>query len=104
MRERPRLASSAAKDVTKRPSGFRKETVQDAWDNAAPGAKPGSQACPNCAKDGDVAPGQGRRDWDIDHQPKWKDRDLSDKTRKEVLDEYNKDVRLRCPSCNRSDN
>jgi hypothetical protein len=29
---------------------------------------------------------------------------LSDMDRKQVLDEYNKDVRLRCPSCNRSDN
>ena len=56
-------------DVTKRPSSFRKKTVQDAWDNAAPGSKPGSKACPTCGKDVDVAPGQGRRDWDVDHQP-----------------------------------
>jgi filamentous hemagglutinin len=57
-----------------------------------------------CGKDVEVAPGQGRRDWDVDHQPKWKDRDLSGMDRKQVLDEYNKNVRLRCPSCNRSDN
>jgi len=33
----------------------------------------------------------------------WKENAISDKMRKQVLDEYNKDVRLRCPSCNRSD-
>ncbi len=42
--------------------------------------------------------------WDNDHQPKWKDRDLSGMDRKQVLDEYNKDTQLRCPSCNRADN
>ncbi|WP_411269341.1 GH-E family nuclease [Phytopseudomonas dryadis] len=93
-----------AKDVTKRPSSFRKKTVQDSWDNAADSSKPGAKACPTCGKDVEVVPGQGRRDWDVDHQPKWKDRDLSGMDRKQVLDEYNKDVRLRCPSCNRSDN
>ena len=40
----------------------------------------------------------------VDHQPTWKDRDLSGMDRKQVLDEYNKDVRLRCPGCNRADN
>ena len=94
----------ATKDVTKRPSSFRKKTVQDAWDNAAEGSRPGTKACPTCGKDVEVAPGQGRRDWDVDHQPKWKDRDLRGMDRKQVLDEYNKNVRLRCPGCNRSDN
>ncbi|WP_415774431.1 GH-E family nuclease [Paraburkholderia sp. J94] len=43
------------------------------------------------------------RDWDIDHQPAWSKRDLTDgTTRKEVLDEYNTGARLECPSCNRS--
>src|SRR6185295_2390285 len=78
--------------------------VQGAWDDAAPGSKSGSKACPTCGKDADVAPGDGRRDWEVDHQPKWKDRDLTGKTRQEVLDGYNEDVRLRCPSCKRSDN
>ena len=45
-----------------------------------------------------------KRDWDVDHQPKWKDRNLENKTRKEVLNEYNKGTRLRCPNCNRADN
>jgi len=99
-----RPAVSEAKDVTKRPSGFRKRTIQDSWDNAAPGSKRDAKACPTCNKDVEVAPGQGRRDWDVDHQPKWRDRDLRGLDRKQVLDQYNKDVRLRCPSCNRSDN
>ncbi|QUJ67388.1 hypothetical protein KDD30_15340 [Photobacterium sp. GJ3] len=42
--------------------------------------------------------------WDVDHQPKWKDRDLEGKSRKDVLDEYNRETRLPCPSCNRTDN
>ncbi|WP_436616734.1 GH-E family nuclease [Sorangium sp. So ce1024] len=99
---KPTASSTGA--VTKRPSGFRKQAVQDAWDDAVQGSKAGSKACPDCGKDVDVAPGQGRRDWDVDHQPKWKNRGLTGRTRKEVLDEYNKDVRLRCPTCNRSDN
>jgi hypothetical protein len=95
---------STAKSVTSRPSGFRKKTVQGAWNDAAQGSKKGSKACPTCAKDAEVLPGRGTRDWDVDHQPKWKDRDLAGKTREEVLDEYNRDVRLRCPTCNRGDN
>ena len=89
--------------ITTRPSSFRKKTIQDSWDKASPGKKPGAKACPTCGKDVHVAPGQGRRDWDVDHQPPWSKRDLSGmKTRKEVLDEYNKGTRLECPSCNRS--
>jgi RHS repeat-associated protein len=92
-------------DVTKRPAGFRKQTVEDAWANAAPGTKPGTKSCPTCEADVEVAPGEGPRDWDIDHHPdKWKDRDLTRKTRKEVLNRYNERVRLRCPHCNRRDN
>jgi filamentous hemagglutinin len=94
--------ASGAVDVTKRPSGFRKQTVQDSWDNAATGSAPGTKACPTCNKDVSVAPGQGPRDWDVDHQPPWSQRDLSGKTRSEVLDEYNQGTRLECPGCNRS--
>lgn len=99
-----RGASASRADVTRRPSSFRKQTVQDAWDNATPGSRPGTRSCPTCARDVEVRPGQGRRDWDVDHQPKWRDRDLSGMDRRQVLDEYNRGVRLRCPSCNRSDN
>jgi hypothetical protein len=91
-------------DITKRPRNFRKKTVQDAWDNAKPGKKPNQKACPTCDNEVEVPPGEGARDWDIDHDPKWKDRDLTGLDRKGVLDEYNRDVRLRCPHCNRSDN
>lgn len=96
-------------DVTKRPVNFRKKTLKDSWDNAADGSKPGTKQCPTCGKDVEGNPHLGEKrngpnGWDNDHQPKWKDRDLSDKDRKGVLDEYNKDTRLRCPSCNRADN
>ena len=94
--------SANGADVTERPTGFRKKTVQDAWDNAAPGSRPDTRACPTCGKDVEVAPSQGRRDWDVDHQPPWSARDLSGKTRKDVLDDYNTGTRLECPGCNRS--
>ncbi len=87
---------------TSRPSGFRKQTVQDAWANAADGSEPGTKACPTCNKDVAVAPGQGKRDWDVDHQPPWSQRDLTGLTRQQILDEYNSGTRLECPSCNRS--
>lgn len=95
-------ALDAGKSVTRRPRNFRKKTVQDSWDNAANGSKPGTKACPTCGKDVEVAPGQGPRDWDVDHQPPWSQRDLDGMTRKDVLDEYNRGTRLECPSCNRS--
>jgi RHS repeat-associated protein len=97
-----KAAAKVTKEVTKRPSSFRKKTVQDAWDKAAPGSKPSSKACPTCGKDVDVAPGQGRRDWDVDHQPPWSKRDHSGLDRKGVLDDFNKGTRLECPGCNRS--
>lgn len=83
--------------------------MKDSWDNAASGSKPNSKQCPDCGKDVFGNPHnkekRNQRDgWDNDHQPKWKDRDLSKMDRKEVLDEYNKGTRLRCPGCNRSDN
>jgi filamentous hemagglutinin len=87
-----------ATDLKSRPGGFRKQTVDNAWNSAADGSADGTKACPTCGKDVTVAPGQGPRDWDIDHQP-----DLADlTTRKQVLDDYNTGTRLECPSCNRS--
>jgi RHS repeat-associated protein len=86
--------------ITKRPSGFRKKTVQDAWDDAADGPT-GGKRCPTCGEEVEVPPGEGPRDWDIDHQPPWSQRDLTEKTRKEILDEYNRGTRLECPHCNR---
>ncbi|ACC76292.1 filamentous haemagglutinin family outer membrane protein (plasmid) [Paraburkholderia phymatum STM815] len=94
--------ATLATDPTSRPSGFRKQTVVDAWDNAADGSTDGTKACPTCGKDVTVAPGQGARDWDVDHQPPWSQRDLTGMTRQEVINEYNSGTRLECPSCNRS--
>uniref|UniRef100_UPI0004660BA7 RHS repeat-associated core domain-containing protein n=1 Tax=Leptospira licerasiae TaxID=447106 RepID=UPI0004660BA7 len=94
--------------VDRRPSKFRKKTVTDNWDNAAPGGKPGTKKCPDCGKDVEGNPHKkerrdGKDGWDVDHNPKWKDREKGN-TRKEVLDNYNENTRLRCKNCNRSDN
>jgi hypothetical protein len=91
------------KDVTKRPSRVRKGTEQANWDNAEDGAK-GGKLCPTCAKELKSKPGDKNKDWDSDHVAPWRDRDLTGKDRKGVLDEYNRDTRLRCVNCNRSDN
>ncbi|WP_440874625.1 RHS repeat-associated core domain-containing protein [Thalassotalea sp. PLHSN55] len=104
-----KLDEKKPEGVTKRPGGFRKKTLKDSWDNAADGTKPDTKQCPTCGKDIKGNPHKGEKrngpdGWDNDHHPKWKDRDLDAMNRKEVLDEYNKDTRLRCPSCNRSDN
>jgi RHS repeat-associated protein len=86
-------------------SSLRQGTVQDAWDNAASGSNSG-RLCPTCGKEVKVDPRSGEaRDWDVDHQPKWTDRQFSpDTTRPQVIDNYQQGTRLRCPSCNRSDN
>ncbi|MFO0637470.1 MAG: RHS repeat-associated core domain-containing protein, partial [Nannocystaceae bacterium] len=97
-------ADDAAGAVGKRPSGFRKRTVQAAWDSAADGADNG-KLCPTCGKSVAVPPGAGTRtsprDLDMDHQPPWSARDQTGKSRKEVLDDYNAGTRLECITCNR---
>jgi HNH/ENDO VII superfamily nuclease with conserved GHE residues len=94
--------------INKRPSGFRKKTVEKNWDDAEDGSQPDSKTCPDCGKDLKGNPHKKEKrntdeGWDVDHQPKIKDREPKD-TRKEVLDDYNEGTRLRCRSCNRSDN
>jgi RHS repeat-associated protein len=91
------------KDVTQRPSRVRKGTEQANWDNAEDG-EDGGKRCPTCDREVKSKPGEKNKDWDNDHIEKWKNRDLRGKNRKEVLDEYNRDTRLRCVNCNRSDN
>ena len=95
--------TEGSKDVTKRPSRVRKGTEQSNWDNAEDGEN-GSKLCPTCGGEVNSKPGEKNKDWDNDHNPPWRDRDLSGKDRKGVLDEYNRDTRLRCIGCNRSDN
>ncbi|MCC6698918.1 MAG: hypothetical protein IT365_25065, partial [Candidatus Hydrogenedentes bacterium] len=86
--------------VTSRGS-FRTGTIQDAWDNAALGPN-GGRLCPTCGDEVMVPPRSGPRDWDIDHQPTWTNRQFPpDVTRSEVLDSYQQGTRLECPSCNR---
>ncbi|HVZ45441.1 MAG TPA: RHS repeat-associated core domain-containing protein [Ramlibacter sp.] len=95
--------SADQKDVTKRPSRVRKGTEQANWDNAQDGEN-GSKLCPTCGREVSSQPGEKSKDWDNDHIPPWRDRDLAGKDRKGVLDEYNTGTRLRCVGCNRSDN
>ena len=102
------MRNDSPESVTKRPSSFRKPTVKNAWDEAVNGSKPNTKECPTCGKDVKGNPNKGEKrggndGWDVDHQPKWSDR-VKGATRKDVLDNYNKDVRLRCQNCNRSDN
>jgi RHS repeat-associated protein len=87
--------------VTSR-GGWRKASVRDAWNSALPGPN-GGKICPVCETEVEVAPGTGPRDWDMDHHPDpWSKRDFPDGvSRKEVLDNYQTGVILKCPSCNR---
>ncbi|WP_370529808.1 GH-E family nuclease [Alkalihalobacillus sp. AL-G] len=80
---------------------FRKNTVQDAWDNAEPGPN-GGKLCPTCKKEVKVEPFSGeKRDWHIDHTPAWTSREFpANVTRKDVLDNYQQGTRLECPNCN----
>ncbi|UUZ47711.1 RHS repeat-associated core domain-containing protein [Massilia sp. B-10] len=89
-------------DVTKRPSRVRKGTEQSNWDNAEDGPN-GGKNCPTCDKEVQSQPGTKYKDWDNDHTEPWRERDLTGKDRKGVLDEYNRDTRLRCVNCNRGD-
>lgn len=72
-------------------------------ENAGDGES-GGKLCPTCGNEVKSKPGEKNKDWDNDHSPPWRDRELSGKDRKGVLDEYNRDTRLRCVGCNRSDN
>ncbi len=93
--------TNAAGKLTSRGS-FRKATVQDAWDNARPGAD-GGRLCPTCTAEVTVAPFSGKpRDWDVSHDPSWTKREFpANATRQQVLDDYQKGTGLECPGCNR---
>ncbi|PLK42147.1 GH-E family nuclease [Emticicia sp. TH156] len=101
-------AVDGAKDITKRPSSFRKKTVVDNWNRASNGSKPNTKKCPTCDKDVEGNPNNGeRRDgkdgWDVSHNPSWSKRKMPPgATRNDALDEYNRGTELECRSCNRS--
>lgn len=94
---------------------FRKATIEKAVAEA-PRNSSGSMICPTC---GEVIPEKivintknGPRErvgYDLDHYPvTWAERVDTMRafdtppTRKEVLDEYNSNVRVQCPTCNQS--
>ena len=86
--------------IFKRPSSFRKSTLDSAWESAENGRN-GGKLCPECGQEVNVKPGTGPRDWHADHILAWIKRNLSAiTTRKGVLDEYNEGIRLLCPTCN----
>ena len=92
---------------------WRKSTIVDA-EAQAKAANNGDLLCATCGKDVSekiiVETRNGpieRRGYDLDHYPEtWEKRVENMKsrpvepTRKDVLDEYNRDVRVQCPGCN----
>ncbi len=80
--------------VTSRGS-WRKQTTQDAWDSAEP-SPTGGRLCPTCSDEVKVPPSTEQpRDWDIDHDPAWTNREFPPNvTRQEVLDNYQTVCRL----------
>lgn len=93
--------TNARGTVTSRGS-FRSSTLDDAWENAAPGPS-GGRLCPTCSTEVHVPPNAGRpRDWDGSHNPSWTNRTFpEDVTRPQVLDDFQRGVFLECPACNR---
>jgi RHS repeat-associated protein len=87
---------------------FRNKTPRNAWNNAEDGPN-GGKKCPDCGKEvfGDPNKGEprgGPDGWDVNHEPKVKDRDYDGKTRPEQIDDYQTGTDLKCRSCNRKDN
>lgn len=93
----------------------RRPTVLSAWDSALPGTQRDRRACSTCGADVQGNPWLGEtrntpEGWDIDHIIHWLKTKLELDTRRadpsEYRDAYNdpQNTRLRCRSCNRSDN
>lgn len=92
------------KALTPRPK-FRKSTIDNSVLNA-PKDNDGNMICATCNEKLTGKKVNGRRDFDIDHNPTWESRkqklDIPETTRKDVIEAYQKDVRIQCPTCNRS--
>jgi len=92
--------TNATGQLTSRGS-WRRDTLSDAWDSAPVGPT-GGRLCITCGTEVSVAPGTGvLRDWHGSHYPSWTNRYFpADFTRRQVLDNYQRGVRVECPSCN----
>jgi len=84
---------------------FWKSTVDTAITNA-PKHEDGSLKCSTCGRKISKEKVNGRRDFDVDHSPTWESRkkklDVPETTRRDVIEAYQEDIRIQCPSCNRS--
>jgi len=105
----PEEVAPPKSNYDQRPSNFRRSTINKAWDAMEDGITPGTKKCSTCPNEVRGNPYKkekrnGPDGWHGDHNPAWNKRDLSNKNRKQLLDEYNKDVRGRCVRCNTSDN
>lgn len=86
---------------------FRKGTTANAL-HEAPRNHRGEIVCPTCDRKITGQKVNGRRDFDLDHNPPWSKKKSKMQqidpppTRAHVRDEYQKDVRVQCPGCNRS--
>jgi HNH/ENDO VII superfamily nuclease with conserved GHE residues len=99
-------AATEATAITTRPTKFRTTVPSAVWSRAEIGAN-GGRLCSTCGKELFWQPGERRLGlWDVDHFPKWKLRNHSGMSRKEVLDDFNdlEQLRNRCIPCNRPDN
>jgi hypothetical protein len=88
---------------------FRKGTSDDVETSLEPGGADNTYVCPTCRGTFPTRNPDGTRGYDKDHAGKsWAERLLDLKEagadRDQVKDEYQKDVRARCPACNRGDN
>lgn len=116
--EKQILVHNVACSKTFARASFRKSTVKDNWKTAPTGINKSTRKCPTCGKSVGTTKTKkvgGKRQyvWESDHTgATWAQRKAYMQsrekatgvkyTRKEVLDEYNRNTRLQCSSCNRS--
>lgn len=101
------VAKKTAKLAIEPRPKFRKSTIENAKNNAKHNPD-GTMDCPTCETKITGGKVNNKRDFDVDHKPTWNSRKKAMRevdpplTRKEVVDEYQRNVRIQCPECNRS--
>jgi hypothetical protein len=113
-------AEAKTSSKEERRPAVKKKTLQKEWDEAKDHPDgDGSKSCPTCKNKVKVDPSKKqkgeKRDWDHSHEDKntWSKQKQEIKKReaegnpmssKEKSENYQKDAKLECPSCNRSNN